>query len=67
MSGTAGAAATSVVSQGLVLVTFAVDQSEAAKLINVNNSGEPTLALLTPSTQVTTTGTTTYSQSPGKP
>jgi pilus assembly protein CpaB len=55
--GTAGVASTSVQSQGLVLVTLAVDQSEATKLINFGNSGELSLALLTPSSIVSTATT----------
>ena len=58
VSGTAGSASTTVLSQGLVLVTVAVDQSQAETLIKYSNSGELTLALLTPSSQVSVTGST---------
>ena len=58
VSGTAGSASTSVISQGLVLVTVVVAVSEAPKLISASTSGELTLALLTPTTQVSVTGST---------
>ena len=65
LAGTAGSASSNVASQGLVLVTVAVDQSEAETLISYASAGELTLALLTPSSQVSVTGTT--SSTPGKP
>ena len=58
LSGTAGSASTSVTSQGLVVVTLLVAVNDAKNLINASNSGALTLALLTPSTNVNTTGST---------
>jgi pilus assembly protein CpaB len=59
VSGTSGVSSTSAAAQGLVLVTLVVSATQAPTLISASNSGELTLALLTPTTNVGVTGTTT--------
>jgi pilus assembly protein CpaB len=59
ISGSSGVASTNAQAQGLVLVTLVLDSTQAPTLISAANSGELTLALLTPTTQVGVTGTST--------
>jgi pilus assembly protein CpaB len=61
VSGASGISTTNTAAQGLVLVTLVVSSTQAPTLISASNSGELTLALLTPTTTVGVTNTSTSS------